>query len=651
MMSKRETDEGEQEFNHPAFFGWLLGLTALSSLSASGPWNLRMGVWVSVLGVLMLAFRGVTKLERGSLVLAGCFVFLGLAPFLPVEWVGKPEWRVQLESLGVETGSRIVIQVQKAIERHLSMLLLFFAGLWLLKHRASPTVLRNVALLFVVWVALYSVFSVLFLEQESVGKAKTLTSQNHFGFFPNRNHAANYLAMGFVCGLGVIFQAIRNKHFWRLAISLLATTIILWAAYSWSISRAGIVFSLIGSVLWLVLLGRRYFGVQELKAIALVALLALGVYGISEFRVKERLSETIEKASEINESQGELTEGDSVNFADLDLRVPIAKDALAMISHSPLTGVGAGQFRHTFPQYRDQTIGVNRSMAAHPESSWMWLAAEIGIPATFCLLVFVLTLFYRGIQNIRRRGGRDRAIRFGCLVAAAIVPLHSCFDVPAHRPVLALTSVMLFVLSQNPSEGGSKQMSRWPSLVLGCLLLGGALRIFGGSWLGLGELAVVKSENDLKESVELYKKISDRKESLSMMESLKPRQQLDASLTKQKELSPLDGRLYRMSGLVNLPLDYRADEVKRNFEIDRALTPYSVGIPMIHGTSTMPYDLEEAKKAWLVALERSCAVDQIDAKQQMESRTLRQIQSRVRKQEELKEWLEGVIEQQAPRPQ
>jgi hypothetical protein len=234
-------------------------------------------------------------------------------------------------------------------------------------------------------------------------------------------------------------------------------------------------------------------------------------------------------------------------------------------------------------------------------------------------------------------------------VAAAIVPLHNCFDVPAHRPVLALTSVMLFVLSQNPSEGGSKQMSRWPSLLLGCLLLGGALRIFEGSWLGLGELAVVKSENDLKESVELYKRISDRKEPLSMMESLKQRQQLDESLTKQKELAPLDGRLYRMSGLVNLPLDYRADGVKRNFEIDRLLTPYSVGIPMIHATSAMPYDLEESKKAWLVALERSRAVDQIDVKQKMESRTLRQIQSRVRKQEGLKEWFEGVIEEQAPK--
>jgi hypothetical protein len=236
-------------------------------------------------------------------------------------------------------------------------------------------------------------------------------------------------------------------------------------------------------------------------------------------------------------------------------------------------------------------------------------------------------------------------------VAAALVPLHSCFDVPAHRPVLAITSVMLFVLSQNPSVSDGKKMSRWPALVLGCLLLGGALRIFGGSWLGLGELAVVKSENDLKESVELYKKITNREQPLSMMESLELRQQLGASLTKQKELSPLDGRIYRMSGLVNLPLDYRADEVKRNFEIDRVLTPYSVNIPMIHATSAIPYDLEESKKAWLAALKRAHAVDQVDAKQKMESRTLRQIQARVRKEESLREWLEVVTEESAPKPQ
>jgi len=123
-MSKREIEKGEQEFSHPAFFGWLLGLTALSSLSASGPWDLRMGVWASALGVLMLVFRGVTKLERSSLVVAGCFVLLGLAPFLPVEWLGKPDWRLQLESLGVDTGSQIVIQVQQALEHHLSILIL-----------------------------------------------------------------------------------------------------------------------------------------------------------------------------------------------------------------------------------------------------------------------------------------------------------------------------------------------------------------------------------------------------------------------------------------------------------------------------------------------------------------------------------------------
>lgn len=643
-MTEKDIYTQRREHTHPAFFWLLFGVVSVSSLGAAGPWDLRMGTWALLLGILVIVFQGPSKLAMGTVVAAGCFVILGLAPFLPVEWVGKPAWREALEDLGVETGSRVVIQWQQALESHVGIVLLFLAGLSLLKHRASPKTLRNLALLFVVWVALYSVLALVLVEQLPVSQMNTSTIKNHFGFFPNRNHAACYLAMGFVCGLGVMFQAIRDKKFARLGIGAVATLLILWAVFSWSMSRAGVVFSLVGSVIWLGLLGRRYLGKQEVKAVGLVALLAVGVYGISEFRVKDRITKTVDRAKEISESQDALEKEEALDLTDLELRVPIAMDTLQMIGAAPLTGVGAGQFRHVFPQYRDQTIVANRSTAAHPESSWFWLAAELGTPAALCLLGLVGVVFFQGVRNIRRQGGRDRAIRFGCLAAAAIVPLHSWFDVPAHRPVLALTAVMLFVLSQNPSTKRTPKVSRWPSMVLGVVLLSAAFRVFGGHWIGLDELVSVKSRENLAQGVERYQKLNDRENPLPMMKALAARQELEKHVTESLVEAPLEGRFYRIRGLANVPLAFKAEEVSRDFQIDSALTPYSVGIPMIHASALLPFNREEAKEEWLEALRLARRVDEVDESQRMEERTLKVIQRIVRKQPDLEQWFREEVE-------
>lgn len=644
-MTEKQIYWQRREHTHPAFFWLLFGLIAFNALGAAGHWTLRMGTWALGLGLLALAFRSPDRLGKASLVGGLLFVLLGLAPFLPVSFVGQPEWRQKLASLGVETGSKVVIQWQQALEYHVSLVFLFVVGLWLMKHRASPNMLRNLALLFVVWVALYSVFAVALVEQLPVSRMNRSSAKTHFGFFPNRNHAACYLAMGFVCGLGVMLQAMRDKKFARLGIGAFATLLILWAVFSWSMSRAGVIFSLTGSLIWLGLVGRRYLGRQEWKAVGLVALLGVGVFGISEFRVKDRINKTVDKAKEISESLEALEREQGVDLTELDFRVPIAKDTLQMISAAPFTGVGAGQFRHVFPQYRDETIVANRSTAAHPESSWLWLAAELGIPAAVCLLLLVILVFYRGVQNIRRRGGRDRAIRLGCLTAAAIVPLHSWFDVPAHRPVLALTAVMLFVISQNVSAQRSETVIRWPSLVLGLVLLGGAMRIFGGNILGLGELAIVQSEKDLDHGVELYHQLNDREKPMGMMESLALRKEIDQHVLEARLMSPLEGRLYRLSGLANVPLAFKARETARDFEIDRMLSPYSVAIPLIHASVWAAYGPDESKEAWLEALRRARRVDDVDQTQKMEERTMRGIQRLVRKHPVFGPWFQEVIEE------
>ncbi|MDA8976950.1 O-antigen ligase family protein, partial [Akkermansiaceae bacterium] len=408
----------QQQLSRPLVGGLLIALIFLLALGAAGPWHLRTGTMALALGILMSFSPPVIRFGKPVVILSAGFFIFSLASFLPAGVFGIPGWRENLKDLGVVTGDLAVIQWKQALEYHLSFLLLFLSGLWILGQRFSASATRNLALTFVLAVAAYALVSKLLETQMDLNQYGRLK----FGFFPNRNHTSNLLSVGFLCGLGIVFQSVRNKNFYRLAASLIAAGIILWAVLSWNLSRSGIVLCLAGPFLWLVLLGRRYFGKQELKVLGLGVLLGGGVYGLSEFRVNDRVDKTAEKIEKISWEDGDAAS--AVKFTDLDFRVPIAIDTVKMIADAPLSGVGAGQFRWVFPQYRKETIVANNLVALHPDSSWLWLAAELGIPAAVCILGLVGFFFVRGATNIKRPNHRDRALRIGCLVAAALVPLH-----------------------------------------------------------------------------------------------------------------------------------------------------------------------------------------------------------------------------------
>ena len=592
------------------------------------------------LGILMGFAPPVIRFRKPVVFLSAGFLIFGLASFLPAGIFGIPGWRENLKGLGVETGDLVAIQSKQALEYHLSFLLLFLSGLWILGQRFSASATRNLALTFVLAVAAYALVSKLLETQIDLNHGKL-----KFGFFPNRNHTSNLLSAGFLCGLGIVFQSVRNKNFYRLAASSVAAGVILWAVLSWNLSRSGIALCLAGPLLWLVLLGRRYFGKQEIKVLGLVVLLAGGVYGLSEFRVKDRVDKTIEKVEKI--SWADEDAASEVKLTDLDLRVPIAIDTAGMIADAPLSGVGAGQFRWVFPQYREQTIVVNRPVAVHPESSWLWLAAELGIPAAACVLGLVVFLFVRGVKNIKKANHRDRALRIGCLVAAALVPLHGIFDVPAHRPALFLAALLLYALSQNPvaRESEPTKFSRWSSLALALLLIAVGVRLLGASWFGWTPSHIVKSQERLAEGVAIYGRVSDLNNLPSPFESLELRKQIDRLAERSTPDAPLDGRLYRLSALALLPLNFEREKTARNFGIDRALTPYSVSIPLLHASAALFYNPDEVKKGWSAAVERAKAVDQIqDEGPVATKRALRVIAKSVARSPQLKELAEEIGE-------
>ncbi|MDA8979348.1 O-antigen ligase family protein [bacterium] len=627
MMSFSEKTSGE--VSPPRVGLFLIGTIFLVVLGASAPWHLRMGMALLPLGLLMVFSSRTVRLSRPSLFLGCGMVLLSLCAFLPADLIGRPGWRDELEALGVETGKLNVIQWQMALEYHAVYLFLAFAALWILGLRFSARAISQLALAFVIGVALYAIIAKISENQLALNRGGT----EAFGFFPNRNHNSNFLSLGFVCGLGAFFQAIRSKRFVRMAILLICNGVILWAVFSWNMSRSGIILCLLGPCLWFIGLGWRYFGKNELKAFALVILLGVGVFALNEFGVKKRLDKNLDDI--LVEAPNDPFFYESQKLTDITLRVLMAEDTFEMIRSSALTGVGSGQFRWVFPQYRNQTVPHHTRLAVHPESSWYWLAAEWGLPAALCLLTLVVLIYMGGYRNIRKRGNRDRALRFGCLVASAMVPIHSLFDVPAHRPSLLLASLVLFVISQNHQaapELAPKKWSRALGVVVGLCLITTSVLFLGATSFGWRKPLIVQSAEDLAQGAELYKKIKEEANPLNPLQSLPMRKEVVEVAGQITRDVPLDGRLYRLRALASLPLVDRNKETATDFAIDRALIPFSIRIPEIHAAASLPYLDEEVAKGWQAALENAGRVDEIKGETSRDrDAVIRSIRSVVRK--------------------
>jgi len=626
----------QADISRPLLGGLFLVLIFMLAFGASGPWHFRMGTLALAAGFLMILFPPVVALKKGAVLLTGAFLLFGLASFLPAELIGVPPWRTELADLGVATGKSVVIQKRLALEYQASFVLMTLMACWVLTQRFTLNSTRTFAFLFVFGVAVYALIAQLMVAPISGGRGTQV-----FGFFPNRNHTGTLLSLGFLCGLGGIFQAIRNKDFARIVLGLILSSVILWAILSWNSSRSALVLCALGTLLWVSLLGRRYFGRPEAKVLGLIILLVGGIYALSEFQVKTRIEETIAKMSDEEGADASAdAQGEVRALDDLDFRIPIAHDTLEMISEAPLTGVGAGQFRWVFPQYRGRTMVANNAVAVHPESSWFWLATEFGLPATACVFVLVGGLFWRGFKNIRRRGNRDRALRFGCLVASAMVPLHGLFDVPAHRPALLLASLFLYALSQNATPGDNepvKRPSRWAGIAGGLVLLAEGVFLWGSSWFGWSEPLIVRSQKERDEGAALYAKLGDQENPLDLFTSLALRKEVMALAEKSATELPLDGRLYRLSALSSVPLSFESEATATNFAIDRILTPFSVRVPMIHASVSLYYEEDQVVKGWREALKRAKAVDLVGGSESsLEKRTLREIEKRVKRDPNLK---------------
>ncbi|MEZ5330421.1 MAG: O-antigen ligase family protein [Verrucomicrobiales bacterium] len=248
---------------------------------------------------------------------------------------------------------------------------------------------------------------------------------NQFGPFANRNQTATLLALGAVCATGLLLA--NGRHHWRQTIIWGICLTILTAAVTQAGSRAGVLTMAAGV---LAVSGWWSFSSRQWIPLAIGAstlLLACSYLILNGGRLTERIGESI---------SGQTAEG----------RIDIWLDTGNLIAQAPILGTGLGNFEPAFAQIRDASISEYH--VRHPESDWLWAAAEMGLPGVIGIIVLLGMMLarvpWKQQQHVR---SRHHLLHITAAIGVVQFVALGCIDVPAHRLGTLLPVVILLAFA------------------------------------------------------------------------------------------------------------------------------------------------------------------------------------------------------------
>lgn len=244
----------------------------------------------------------------------------------------------------------------------------------------------------------------------------------------------------------------------------------------------------------------------------------------------------------------------------LDFRLKIFSDTIWLIRASPWTGTGLGCFSAIFPLYRHALILQERVL--HPESDWLWLTAEAGLPGLVALAGCLGWMGVRAWREVPERE-EERGLGVGLCVACLGMLAHSFVDVPGHR----LGTVMPGLLLAGMAVGGEAEMGRWRGWVL---------RGMGAGVLGMGVWGAIVLVAGVQEPM----------------------------LGTALEWTPLDWRLYADRAFIEGNRK-ELTAALRDFRQARFLEPNYAGLPFAEGNYWLGVAPRLAVEPWEEALRRT----------------------------------------------
>lgn len=518
---------------------------------------------------------------------------------LPQSWFYAPPWRVALQQF---QGLPPLIQVTPVPRETVYWLMLLlgalFVGLFSLGHPVRSGAKIYIALFGTLacaayaGIALYAKFTgwkYPFLERGG-------WAPPDFGFFPNRNHTAAFLVTGSILSIGVIREAWMEKRKIVFLLAGCALGVCIYALMFQSASRGGVVFLVIGVVLWAAALGRNHLTLPVVVSCLVISSAMVWFFLASEGLAKERVMQMVGIQRPVPAAANGSPPITRTAFSDF--RSKIFADTGRMIRDYPITGTGLGTYAYLYPFYARASLG--EAVALHPESDWFMLMAEAGIPCV--LLVLGLgCLLIRDMLPLQRSG--TWPLRWGLISAALVAVLHGLVDVPIHRVELGWWVLVLAGLALgNPVATVTRDMMD-PEWVLqriifaiggaGFLALGGLL--IGAQWFGLPPFPPYRAPIIV-----------------SQMRQLVAQGQSVAAVNLARSeipLSPMSRGLYRELGFREIRNGGDPVVADAVFLAERALNPGSAQVPLDQGRLWLSDDPMRAALLWGEALKRHKAIE------------------------------------------
>jgi len=256
----------------------------------------------------------------------------------------------------------------------------------------------------------------------------------------------NSFAISMVSGLGpAIFLGISAKQWWKKAVAFTCAALILHTVLL-TFSRGGMLALIITGAVVFVMMPKR---LSLILPLVLASLLTLRLTGP-------------ELTARFMTTFAEEDERDYSAESRLDLWV----DCLELVQRYPFVGVGPSHFPIVAPEF-----GWPAGKSAH--SLWMQSAAELGLPAFFCLLGFNVFGMWRGAV-LARRHARDEFGTLGLyvfsgmagfIVAAQFVSIEG-LELPYYTVLLVAAIDKLQSQEEPVTSPATQQVPQWASRTL-----------------------------------------------------------------------------------------------------------------------------------------------------------------------------------------
>lgn len=391
---------------------------------------------------------------------------------------------------------------------------------------------------------------------------------HRFSFFPNHNQTGVVLAMGGIFAMGMIIRSIK-KHDWT-GFLYVGCYIIVALAVFMGMSRSAVVVLMGGSALCLVFILEKRNYKFYLKIGVPFLLLFLAVFMLYGGKLLDEFASIFHSG----EGSGEL-------------RLYIYADTLKIIKQFPVWGIGLGNFRYFFPMF--QEYADTSQSIFHPESSFLWLWTELGLPGVVFISVGIILLFLRldPVDIVKTKGAR--LIGF---VSIIMFLFGSLFEVSSHRLGTVLLAIVVFGLSQpetarlNPSKLFS----------IACRFSGVAYILLALVWVG----ALLNNKPFTKEDVRALS-IQPIVEIMQGKELKDTSDQIDTLIAHY----PLMHRLYEVKGRLLLQEEGHLSEADEVFRRGQLLVPNSWNTYIYHGLFLYAFDFERALSYWNEGISRA----------------------------------------------